>query len=102
MASRPFSKAVLMGLESLDMSHDEIAEVTGLSRKRIEAIFQGKLSLRDSHLEKIEIASGKTAGQLAIIGAGIKDKALSEIMDKWAKTAESLRGKPKRSRVAVG
>src|ERR1700723_3238070 len=96
MTTEEYSKAVLIGLESSGILRDEMARVTGLPMKRIAAVFAAKDSLTDNQLQKIEIATGKTAGQLALLSVENPDRDLSELFNQWAKTTEAV--KPTKSK----
>jgi hypothetical protein len=91
MPSSEFSKLVIAGLKKAGMPLVDVARITGLTEARIEKVLAKKATLTHSQMDAIERATGRSAGQLAISGAGIKDKRLTSLIDALAECHENTR-----------
>jgi hypothetical protein len=86
-----FSKYVLLGAQKRGLSIDAVCEITGVSTARIMKMRDEKAWLTDDQFAAIESATGKSIGQLAILGANIKDKALTKLMNTTAPLRSTVR-----------
>lgn len=84
MAGKRYSKCVLLGAEKRGIALDDMACITGLSERPIRSVLQENAHLTDRQLAAIEGAASRTAGQLALAGAGITDKGLTAVIEAWA------------------
>jgi hypothetical protein len=81
MFSSLYSQAVLTGLLKYGMSVDEIAKVAQLPLAIVKKVLEGEAGLADKHLDRVERATGMTAGQLALLSVDKPDKSIVALMD---------------------
>lgn len=91
MPSSEFSKLVIAGLKKAGMPLVDVARITGLTEARIEKVLAQKAALTHPQMDAIERATGRTAGQLAMSGAGIKDKRFASVINALAEAHENTR-----------
>ena len=94
MASLDFSKAVVEGMKRHGCSDTHILKITGLSRSALKEVLASKGRLSNTHLDRIEEATGRTVGQLAALTLPQGARRLTYIFDELAKSrSQSLKKK---------
>ena len=101
-----FTGLIFKALAARKFSDKEIRDAISASATRFAALKRGQFELTDREVFYIERMSGRSGGQLAYQGSGIKDAAYAKVVNAWAKVArvgpndEYESSKPRKSRAA--
>src|SRR4051812_28563351 len=80
-----YSKSILDGVRAAGVSLDRLTELLGPESDDVELILSGLTGLSDAAVERIERATGRTAGQLAAQSLGSDDDGgLPALFDRFA------------------
>ena len=97
MASADYSKAILAGLMRSGMNSRIVATILQVPIGELSLYIAGK-PLSDSQLQRIETATGVTAGRLAFNGDQMKSEKLDQVLEAWSELLDNEEAAEKLSR----